>query len=123
MEELVTLPGVGRKTANIVLNKAFGVVDGIAVDTHVYRIASRLKLVSAPTPAQAEPQLLKVLPRELWGPVNEQWIHFGREVCTSQRPKCDTCRLVDICPSAFKANGKPNARKPRRTDANKRKDR
>lgn len=123
MEELVTLPGVGKKTANIVLNKAFGVVDGIAVDTHVYRIASRLKLVSAPTPAQAEPQLLKVLPRELWGPVNEQWIHFGREVCTSQRPKCDACRLVDICPSAFKASGKPNARKPRRTGADKRKDR
>lgn len=115
MEELVTLPGVGRKTANIVLNKAFGVVDGIAVDTHVYRIASRLRLVDAPTPAQAEPQLLDVLPRELWGPVNEQWIHFGRETCTSQRPKCDACALVDLCPSAFKANGKPNARPRRRS--------
>lgn len=111
MEELTRLPGVGRKTANIVLNKAFGVVGGIAVDTHVYRIASRLRLTGAPTPLQAEQDLLDVIPQELWGPVNEQWIHFGRETCTSQRPKCDACPVVELCPSAFKANGKPRARK------------
>ena len=104
MDELTRLPGVGRKTANIVLNKAFGIVDGIAVDTHVYRIASRLRLVDAATPAAAEPQLLAVLPEELWEPVNEQWIHFGREVCTSQRPKCAGCPLADLCPS----EGQPN---------------
>jgi len=111
MDELTRLPGVGRKTANIVLNKAFGIVDGIAVDTHVYRIATRLRLTKAPTPLAAEQDLLDLLPHELWGPVNEQWIHFGRDVCTAQRPKCDGCPLSDICPSAFKAEGNPRATK------------
>jgi len=104
MDELVRLPGVGRKTANIVLNKAFGVVEGIAVDTHVYRIATRLRLTKAPTPLQAEQDLLQIIPRDLWEPVNEQWIHFGREICSSQRPKCPECPCTDICPSA----GQPN---------------
>jgi len=111
MDELTRLPGVGRKTANIVLNKAFGIVDGIAVDTHVYRIATRLRLTKAPTPLAAEQDLLDLLPHELWGPVNEQWIHFGRDTCTAQRPKCDGCPLSDICPSAFKAEGNPRATK------------
>ncbi len=115
MDELVRLPGVGRKTANIVLNKAFGVVDGIAVDTHVYRIASRLRFTRAQTPLAAEKDLLDVLPHELWGPVNEQWIHFGREICTAQRPKCAECPAAGLCPSAFKANGNPNTRKGART--------
>ncbi|OFK22203.1 MULTISPECIES: endonuclease III [Olsenella] len=113
MEQLVRLPGVGRKTANIVLNKAFGIVDGIAVDTHVFRIATRLKFTSAPTPLQAEQDLLALLPHELWAPVNEQWIHFGREVCSAQSPRCDACRCVDICPVAFKANGNPRPRTSR----------
>lgn len=104
MDELIRLPGVGRKTANIVLNKAFGVVEGIAVDTHVYRIATRLRLTSAPTPLAAEQDLLRTVPRELWGPVNEQWVHFGREVCTARSPRCTDCPLGDICPSA----GSPN---------------
>ena len=108
MEELTRLPGVGRKTANIVLNKAFGIVDGIAVDTHVYRIACRLGFSKAATPLACEQDLLKLLPRELWGPVNEQWIHFGRDVCHAQNPKCDGCPLADLCPSAFKANGNPD---------------
>ena len=99
MEELTRLPGVGRKTANIVLNKAFGQVDGIAVDTHVYRISKRLGFSSAPTPLACEQDLLALLPRELWGPVNEQWIHFGRDVCTARSPKCAGCTLADLCPS------------------------
>ncbi|MBR2682349.1 MAG: endonuclease III [Atopobiaceae bacterium] len=114
MEELTRLPGVGRKTANIVLNKAFGIVDGIAVDTHVYRIASRLRFSNAPTPLACEQDLLALLPHELWGSVNEQWIHFGRDTCSAQRPKCDGCPLVDLCPSAFKAQGNPKARVRRR---------
>ena len=114
MDGLVRLPGVGRKTANIVLNKAFGVVDGIAVDTHVYRIAVRLKFTSAPTPLAAEQDLLELLPRKLWRPVNEQWIHFGRETCTAQHPQCGSCPCADICPSAFKVNGNPTARRRRR---------
>lgn len=72
MEELCRLPGVGRKTANIVLNKAFGVVDGIAVDTHVFRLATRFGLTRATTPAAAEKDLLDVIPRELWCNVNEE---------------------------------------------------
>lgn len=114
MKELTRLPGVGRKTANIVLNKAFGVVDGIAVDTHVYRIASRLRFSNAPTPLACEQDLLALLPHELWGSVNEQWIHFGRDTCSAQRPKCDGCPLLDLCPSAFKAQGNPKARVRRR---------
>lgn len=116
MDELCRLPGVGRKTANIVLNKAFGIVEGIAVDTHVYRIATRLRLTNKPTPLQAEQDLLDTIPRELWGPVNEQWIHFGRDTCRAQNPKCDGCPMTDICPSAFKAQGNPQHKK-RRTSA------
>ncbi|MDI9589985.1 MAG: endonuclease III [Acidobacteriota bacterium] len=120
MEELTRLPGVGRKTANIVLNKAFGLVEGIAVDTHVFRLATRWRLTSKPTPLQAEQDLLDVIPRELWGPVNEQWIHFGRDTCRAQRPLCEGCPLADICPSFGKASGNPKARArrnpPRRRD-------
>ena len=113
MAELTRLPGVGRKTANIVLNKSFGIVEGIAVDTHVYRIATRLGLTKAPTPLEAEQDLLKVLPQELWEDVNSQWILFGRQHCTSQRPKCEGCPLADLCPSEGKdvhVNGKGNGR-------------
>ncbi len=113
MEELVRLPGVGRKTANIVLNHAFGQVDGIAVDTHVYRIATRLKLTRAATPAAAEKDLLSVIPQELWGRVNQEWILFGREVCTARSQKCEDCWLGDICPSMGKT-GNPTAKKKRR---------
>ena len=104
MEELTRLPGVGRKTANIVLNKAFGQVEGIAVDTHVYRISKRLGFSSAPTPLACEQDLLALLPRELWDPVNEQWIHFGRDVCTARSPKCAGCALADLCPSCGKTH-------------------
>ena len=113
MEELTRLPGVGRKTANIALNKSFGIVDGIAVDTHVYRIATRLRLTSAPTPLEAEKDLLSLLPHELWEDVNSQWILFGRQVCTSRAPKCEGCPLADLCPSMGKnvhVNGKGNGR-------------
>ncbi len=103
MEELCRLPGVGRKTANIVLNKAFGICEGIAVDTHVFRIATRMGFTRASTPAAAEKDLLDLLPHELWTYVNEEWIHFGRDTCTAQRPKCEGCPCADICPSAFKA--------------------
>lgn len=99
MEELTRLPGVGRKTANIVLNKAFGKVDGIAVDTHVYRLAQRFCLTRAATPLAAEKDLLKLLPPALWRDVNEQWIHFGREYCSAKKPDCEHCFLQDICPS------------------------
>jgi endonuclease-3 len=100
MADLQTLPGVGRKTANIVLNECFDIVEGIAVDTHVFRIAKRLGLTAADTPAKAEHDLLELIPQELWKPVNHQWVLFGREVCNARNPHCASCELVDICPSA-----------------------
>lgn len=102
MRELVRLPGVGRKTANIVLNVSFGIVEGIAVDTHVNRIAHRLKLspkTHEKEPLKTEQDLLKILPRKYWGSVNHQWIKFGREICDARKPACGECPLVDICPS------------------------
>ena len=104
MGELTRLPGVGRKTANIVLNVSFGIVEGIAVDTHVFRIAHKLKLAgpSADTPAKTETALLKLYPRDLWGPINHQWVLFGRETCIARRPKCEECFLADLCPSCGK---------------------
>lgn len=102
MKELVKLPGVGRKTANIVLNVGFGIVEGIAVDTHVNRIAHRLMLspkTHAKEPLKTEQDLLKILPREYWESVNHQWITFGREICDACKPKCDECPLADLCPS------------------------
>lgn len=103
MGELTRLPGVGRKTANIVLNVSFGIVEGIAVDTHVNRIAHRLGLspkTHAKEPLKTEQDLLAILPRELWKDVNHQWIRFGREICPARSPKCEGCPLEDICPSA-----------------------
>ena len=105
MAELTSLPGVGRKTANIVLNVSFGIVEGIAVDTHVNRIAHRLGLspkTHEREPLKTEQDLLAILPRELWGPVNHQWISHGRDTCTARAPKCDGCVLEDICPSAHR---------------------
>jgi endonuclease-3 len=98
-EELQRLPGVGRKTANIVMNAGFGIVEGIAVDTHVFRIAHKLKLSNAKDPSKTEEDLLKLIPQELWEPVNHQWILFGREICNAKRPKCAECFLADLCPS------------------------
>lgn len=118
MEELTALPGVGRKTANIVLNKAFNICLGIAVDTHVYRIATRLKFTSAPTPKAAEADLLALIDPDMWTFVNEEWIHFGREICSAQSPKCENCPLVDLCPSAFKVNGNPRPKKRRSSKKN-----
>ena len=102
MAELTSLSGVGRKTANIVLNVSFGIVEGIAVDTHVNRIAHRLMLspkTHAKEPLKTEQDLLKILPHEYWESVNHQWITFGREICDARKPKCDECPLADLCPS------------------------
>lgn len=103
MKDLVKLPGVGRKTANIVLNVGYGLVEGIAVDTHVNRIAHRLALspkTHEKEPLKTEQDLLKLLPREYWNDVNHQWIMLGREICDARRPRCSECPLLDICPSA-----------------------
>lgn len=102
MRDLQKLPGVGRKTANIVLNVGFGIVEGIAVDTHVNRIAHRLALspkTHEKEPLKTEQDLLKILPHEYWESVNHQWISFGREICSARSPKCAECPLADLCPS------------------------
>ena len=105
MAELTRLPGVGRKTANLVLTVSFGIVEGIAVDTHVNRIAHRLALspkTHEKEPLKTEQDLLKLLPREYWRDVNHQWIRFGREVCSAKAPRCAECPMADICPSVGK---------------------
>jgi endonuclease III len=105
MEDLLRLPGVARKTANIVASNAFGVVEGIAVDTHVFRLAHRLGLSEADDPNKVERDLMDELPREEWFHVNYRFIDHGRNVCTAKRPICGACPLSDICPSAFKVKG------------------
>lgn len=99
MEQLLRLPGVGRKTANIVMNECFDKVEGIAVDTHVFRIAHRLKFSAKKTPGEVERDLLSLLPKELWKNVNSQWIRFGREYCIARKPHCADCPCVDLCPT------------------------
>lgn len=101
MNLLQKLPGVGRKTANVVMCEAFRNPQGIAVDTHVYRIAHRLKLAgpSANTPDKTEKCLLDIYPQQDWLYINHQWVHFGREFCIAQRPRCADCIVADLCPS------------------------
>ena len=98
-EELVTLPGVGRKTANVVTSVAFK-TPAIAVDTHVFRIANRLQLAMGSTPLEVELGLQKVIPREKWSDAHHWLIWHGRKICKAQRPLCAECPLIECCPSA-----------------------
>jgi len=102
MEDLILLPGVARKTANIVLGNAFGVVEGIAVDTHVKRLSNRLGLSENSGPEKIERDLMEAVPRDKWFRFTYLLIEHGRAVCDAKKPKCDSCLLNDICPSAFK---------------------
>ena len=99
MEDLLTLPGVARKTANVVLSNAFGIHDGIVVDTHVRRVAHRLGLTDAKDPVKIEMDLMKILPREAWYPVPWRLILHGRAVCQARRPLCGECPIGTLCPS------------------------
>lgn len=105
MEDLMRLPGVARKTANIVIANAYGKVEGIAVDTHVFRLAHRFGLSTEKDPDKVERDLTSVIPREDWYAVNYRFIDHGRAVCTAKRPACGACTLNDICPGAFKTPG------------------
>jgi endonuclease III len=96
MEELTTLPGVGRKTANVVLSNAFG-VDAIAVDTHVFRVANRIGLVQAKTPEEAEKQLMERIPKEKWSKAHHWIIRHGRQVCHARSPECGRCPVFLWC--------------------------
>lgn len=99
MEELVTLPGVARKTANIILSDAFGVIEGIAVDTHVLRLSGRLDLSSETDPKKVERDLMKVTPCDQWPLLSHLLILHGRGVCKARKPMHNDCVLKDICPS------------------------
>jgi endonuclease-3 len=96
-DELVKLPGVGRKTANVVVSIAFG-VPAIAVDTHVFRVANRLKLAVGDTPEKVEEGLKKAIPKEKWSEAHHWLIWHGRKICKARKPLCDKCPLNEICP-------------------------
>jgi len=102
MEEMLELPGVARKTANIVLSNAFGVIEGIAVDTHVRRLAKRLGLTEHEDPNKIEESLMEIVPKDYWMKITDLLIFHGRRVCIAKKPKCGICILNKICPSAFK---------------------
>ena len=101
MEELVELPGVARKTANIVLSNAYGVVVGVAVDTHVRRLAQRLGLTENSNPDKIEKDLMKIIPKDKWMRITDLLIFHGRRICNARKPNCAECVLNEICPSAF----------------------
>jgi endonuclease-3 len=103
MGELVALPGVGRKTANVVLGNAFGVVEGVVVDTHVRRLSNRLDLSKENEPEKIERDLLEIVPEEERTLFSHLLIFHGRRVCKSRKPDCPNCILNHVCPSAFRA--------------------
>ncbi|KAB1443694.1 endonuclease III [Pseudodesulfovibrio senegalensis] len=98
MSDLISLPGVARKTANIVLSNAYGIHEGIAVDTHVKRLTYRMGLTKNTDPVRIEKDLMPLYPRETWGDVNHFLVYYGREVCNARSPRCGECELADICP-------------------------
>jgi endonuclease-3 len=104
MEALLTLPGVARKTANVVLGSGFGIASGVVVDTHVSRISNRLGLTTATDPKKIERDLIDIVPKKRWVLFSHQIIHHGRQVCVAAKPKCDACRLDDLCSAKDKTN-------------------
>jgi endonuclease III len=101
MESLVKLPGVGRKTANVVLGNAYDKNEGVVVDTHVGRVSKRLALTKQTDPVKVEQDLMKLFPRERWTMLSHLLIEHGRRICEARRPKCEICFLNDICPSSL----------------------
>ncbi len=110
MEALRKLPGVGRKTANVVLGNAFGIDEGVVVDTHVTRLSGLLGLTKEHDPEKIERDLMALVPRDRWTMVSHWLIFHGRQVCIARRPRCGECVLASLCPSAFKAPGAPSVR-------------
>jgi len=102
MEELIELPGVARKTGNIILSAGYGIVDGIAVDTHVKRLSNRLGFTKSQNPVIIEQDLMQLVPKEKWWDLSNQLIWHGRRVCDARKPNCEGCKLNGFCPSAFK---------------------
>ncbi len=102
LDELITIPGAARKTANVVLGVSFGKAEGVVVDTHVFRITRRLQLAKGDTPQEVERELMRVLPQDRWISFSHQIIHHGRQVCIARNPKCDKCNLETLCRSKDK---------------------
>ncbi|MBU1912475.1 MAG: endonuclease III [Candidatus Omnitrophica bacterium] len=102
MEELTSLPGIGRKTANVILSSGFGIVAGVVVDTHVIRLSRRLGLAKNTDPGKIEEDLMKSVPAEDWGIVSHLMILHGRKICNARKPLCADCVINKLCPSAFK---------------------
>ncbi len=100
MEDLVALPGVGRKTANVILGNAFGASEGVVVDTHVARLSGRLGLCADTDPVKIEAALMRLLPRERWTMLPHLLIWHGRRVCLARRPRCEDCVVNDLCPAS-----------------------
>ncbi len=101
MEELLTLPGVARKTANIVLGNAFGIVEGVAVDTHVRRLANRLGFSEQSDPDKVEQDLMRLIPRDRWFDFTYVLIDHGRAICLARKPRCEACPVNHLCPASL----------------------
>jgi endonuclease-3 len=124
MAELIQLPGVSRKTANVVLSHGFGLAEGIAVDTHVFRVSRRLDLSRGSAPEVVESDLLRITPHERWTEVADTFIWHGRRVCSARSPKCLECKVLDLCPTGAKMTAvlpaqrsrlaKPSVKQPHR---------
>ncbi len=102
LDELITIPGAARKTANVVLGVCFDKAEGVVVDTHVFRISRRLELAKGDTPQKVEQELMKILPADRWISFSHQIIHHGRKVCDARKPKCGECNLEQVCRSKDK---------------------
>jgi endonuclease-3 len=102
MEELLRLPGVARKTANVVLGVVFNKAEGVVVDTHVFRVSRRLELSASETPEKVEQDLMRLIPRERWISFSHQAIHHGRRTCKARKPICPVCPVETVCRSSEK---------------------
>jgi len=100
IEEMVKIPGVGRKTANVVLGEVYGIAEGIVVDTHVTRLSNRLGFTRHQDAVKIERDLMKIIPKEEWKPFSHRLIQHGRKVCNARKPLCGSCSLAKWCPSA-----------------------
>ncbi|MBL8179926.1 MAG: endonuclease III [Bryobacterales bacterium] len=107
MDEMLTIPGAARKTANVVLGTAFGIPSGVVVDTHVQRIANRLDLTKNQDPVKIEQDLTKLLPQSRWILFSHQLIHFGRNICVARKPRCAGCPIASICYAKDKTTPPP----------------
>ncbi len=102
MEEILTLPGVARKTGNVVLGSWYGIAVGVVVDTHVMRLSRRLELTKETTPEKVEQDLMKIIPQDRWIAFSHELIHHGRQICVARKPKCVDCTLEKLCNSSDK---------------------